>query len=189
MMEELFESLKTICMNRRSTRVFSERTVQQEKIDKILDIASTSPYASNKKSWEIVVVDQRERILQMADIVKTSVESMKERVREDLQPGFVQYAEHFSRFASAPLLMVPVFRIGRALSLMIDEPVWERDNYVKSISCVCMLILLAAESLGLKSCYMTGPLIAEEPLGEFLNLKKGRQVGAIIPIGYECKES
>ncbi len=65
---------------------------------------------------------------------------------------------------------------------------WERDNFTKSISCVVMLVLLAAESLGLGACYMTGPLIAEKEIGKIINIKKGRNIGAIIPLGYPKSE-
>jgi nitroreductase len=65
---------------------------------------------------------------------------------------------------------------------------WERDNYVKSIACVAMLILLAAESLGLAACHMTGGLIAEDALGPLAKIRKGRSIGALIPIGYRTGE-
>jgi nitroreductase len=62
---------------------------------------------------------------------------------------------------------------------------WERDNYTKSISCVAMMVLLAAESLGLGACYMTGPLIAQNQIMEIAKTKPGREIGALIPIGYK----
>jgi hypothetical protein len=31
---------------------------------------------------------------------------------------------------------------------------------------------------------MTGPLIAENEISQIINLKKGRNIGAVIPIGY-----
>jgi nitroreductase len=71
---------------------------------------------------------------------------------------------------------------------MLQDPdesisLWERDNFTKSISCVALLIILAAESLGLASCYITGALIAEEELGRIFNIKTGRNIGAVIPVG------
>jgi nitroreductase len=52
---------------------------------------------------------------------------------------------------------------------------WERDNFVKSISCVAILVLLAAESLGLGACLMTGPLGAEEELARRIGVKENRK--------------
>lgn len=63
--------------------------------------------------------------------------------------------------------------------------VWERDNLTKSLSCVSMMILLAAESLGLGSCCMTGPLLAAEEIATFTGIPSGSILGAIIPVGHK----
>ena len=62
---------------------------------------------------------------------------------------------------------------------------WEHDNLTKSLSCVAMMILLAAESLGLGACYMTGPLIAGKDLNGILGLRDNFLPGAIIPVGHK----
>lgn len=102
---------------------------------------------------------------------------------------FQTYALSFSAFATAPLLVIPLYKAFPTLSYMLNETSddilqWERDNYVKSIACVAMLVLLAAESLGLGACFMTGPLLAENNLKIALGLRKNQYIGAIIPIGY-----
>ena len=51
-----------------------------------------------------------------------------------------------------------------------------------------MLVLLAAESLGLGSCYMTGPLIAEKQIKEFLGIQENKVIGALLPIGFPKNE-
>jgi nitroreductase len=51
-----------------------------------------------------------------------------------------------------------------------------------------MLILLAAESLGLAACYMTGPLLAQTEIAHLLNVKRGRDVAAVIPVGFRTGE-
>ena len=60
---------------------------------------------------------------------------------------------------------------------------WEHDNLTKSLSCVAMMILLAAESLGLGACCMTGPLLAGKELNGILGLREFFLLGAIIPVG------
>ena len=63
---------------------------------------------------------------------------------------------------------------------------WEHDNLTKSLSCVAMMILLAAESLGLGACYMTGPLLAGTDLNATLGLRDNFLLGAIIPVGHKA---
>jgi nitroreductase len=101
----------------------------------------------------------------------------------------MEYARNFAAFRTAPALFIPVFKVQHSLSLMLGEGSdeitrWERDNYVKSIAGVNMLILLASESMGLGACCMTGPLLAETEIARFLGVKRGFEIGAIIPVGY-----
>jgi nitroreductase len=184
-----YEELKTICENRKSVRNFAPKDVDTEDIERIKAIALTSPYASDRKNWELVVVTDKEKIQEMAETVRTKIDELNTKVREDLQDHFSQYATSFSAFESAPVLIIPTYRIAAGISTMISDcpeevSLWERDNYVKSISCVSMLVLLAAESLGLAGCYMTGPILAENEIGEMIDIKPGRNIGAVIPIGY-----
>ena len=188
-----YDCLKVICNKRKSIRHFEDQEVYPRDIEKIKEIAYTSPYASGRKNWELVVVTDREKIEKIAEVVRIQAVKLKGIIREDFKESFMQYAKSFTKFEGAPVLIIPTFRISPTLSLMLtksDEQIalWERDNYVKSISCVVMLILLAAESLGLGACYMTGPLIAKNDISKIINVKKGREIGAIIPIGHPKKE-
>lgn len=188
-MDELYQTLRQVCERRRSVRDFADRPVSPEAIEKIKAIAYTSPYASGRKNWEILVVDDRATIQQMAEVVRRRSEEVKRSLRDDFLESYSEYAKYYTFFEQAPVLLIPVFRISPTLSYMQTEAdpglvQWERDNYVKSIACVAMLILLAAESLGLGGCFMTGPLLAEADLGKIVKIKPGRHIGAIIPVGY-----
>lgn len=198
-MASLYGCLETICHRRRSVREFKQKAVSAEYIEKIKKIAYTSPYASGRKNWELVTVTDAGDIRAIAEVVDARAQTVTGEIREDLRESFFLYAKHFTIFQNAPALIIPTFRIAPGLSAMLagrgdnaalaDQWVlWERDNYVKSISCVAMLVLLAAESLGLGACYMTGPLFAEKEIGEVVKIKRGRNIGAIIPIGWPANK-
>jgi len=185
----LYDSLREICSRRRSVRSFAEQPLSADEIGRIRDIAVLSPYASGKKNWELRVLTDRAEILALAEIVRAKCRDVEGQVREDFRDWFRNYAEHFSLFSSAPALFVPVFRVQPSLSFMTEGTAdaigrWERDTFVKSISCVAMLVLLAAESLGLKGCYMTGALVAEPELAARLGVRNGYEIGAVIPVGH-----
>jgi nitroreductase len=192
MEKELYTHLKTVADRRKSTRLFSEKAISAELVEKIKEIALTSPYASGKKNWDIKIIQDLDVIYSLVKIIRKKSEEITSDIREDYRDMFVNYAKNFSAFESAPVLFVPFFRVTRALSRMHKNPglllEWERDNFVKSISCVAMLIILAAESLGLGSCYMTGPLIAEAGIKEILQIHKNSELGAVIPVGYSHGE-
>jgi len=188
-MENKYDSLLELCRSRKSCRSFTGAQVPRDMVDKILAVAGNSPYAAGRRDWDIMAINDPRLIAEMAAAVRLRVQEISGTVREDYCEWFKEYARYFTVFESAPLILVPVFRHVPALSLMMDpsDPEltgMERDNYVKSISCVAMLVLLAAEALGLGACYLTGPLIAEEELARMLALKPGRNIGALIPIGY-----
>jgi nitroreductase len=189
-----YEVLKEICAARKSTRSFSDRIPPREVIDKIKEIGFTAPYASGKKNWDILVVEDRALIDRIAEAAEKKIKGLGERIRPDFRRAFLEYAKSFTAFRTAPIIFVLIFRIAGTLSLIIDEPSrevldWERDTCTKSISCPAMLILLAAESLGLGACYMTGALIAEREIGGLIKIGRGRSIGAIIPVGYKRGEN
>lgn len=191
--DSAYEQLEAICRARRARREFAPKPLEDSLIEKILRIARTSPYASGRKNWEIQVITDTRVIEAVAEAVQTKVDGIRASVRPDFAADFAAYAENFMGFARAPALFVPTFRIAHSLSPMVtgaDAALieWERDNYVKSIACVGMLILLAAESLGLAACYMTGPLLAEAEITPLLKIKRGRNIAAVIPVGYRTGE-
>ena len=184
-----FEALKAICTARHSVREFSDRPVPDDAVDRILEIAKTSPYAGGSKSWRLLVVRDKALIREAARLVRRRVEELGTGMRPAFRAEFAEYARSFSVFERAPLLLVPTFRAVPALSLMLAEPEenivrMENESFVKSISCVAMLILLAAQSLGLGSCYMTGPLVAESAMAKLFQVSSGHRIAAILPLGY-----
>lgn len=186
---ESYESLLRICEARCSTRTFDAKPVPADLIQRILAIARTSPYASARKNWDVSVIADRDKLTAMLRVVEDRVSALRKVIRPDMDEQFASYARNFTFFASAPAVFVPTYRAAPALSLAVPGPdpliaQWERDNYVKSISCVAMLILLAAESVGLGACYVTGALVAEKELAMLLDLPSGRSIGSLIPVGY-----
>jgi nitroreductase len=193
MSDSLYESLKTLAERRKSIREFSARDVSDSDIQKILGIAQTSPYASSRKNWGIEVIRDRECISRAAEAVDAKCVLLRSQLRGEYSEMFASYAANFSIFRNAPVVLVPYFRISPTVSSMLQSEndsvlTWERDTFIKSISCVTMMILLAAESLQLGACCITGALIAEDELLDIFNIKNGRHIGALVPLGYAREE-
>ncbi len=51
-----------------------------------------------------------------------------------------------------------------------------------------MNLLLAAHTLGLGACWMTGPLVAADGLRRCLQVTKGWDIAALVPVGYADEE-
>lgn len=187
-----YAALKSIAQARKSCRTFSSKPLDDEIIQKVLDVAMLSPYASGRKNWTVRTIKDSETILNAAELVQAHCKVLSADVREDMRDSFAAYSENFVAFKTAPVLLVTEFRVMPALSLMLggreDIGRWERENFIKSISCVSMLILLAAESLNLGACCMTGPLLAHDGLARLFKIKESREIGALIALGYKSQE-
>jgi len=186
---DAYAALEALCTARHSTRHFLDMPVSGELVEKVLSIARTSPYAGGSKKWDVLLVNEKDRIADAVRVVRSRVLELQVSIRPQFQRGFLEYASYFSAFENVPVLLLPVFKVKSTMSFMFREPpesilLLESENFVKSISCVAMLILLAAQSLGLASCFMTGALIAEEELGRLVKVKPGYRIGAVIPLGY-----
>lgn len=55
-------------LNRKSVRQYSDKKVEQEKIDTILKCAMAAPSGMNKQPWEILVVTDKEKLEKIAEI-------------------------------------------------------------------------------------------------------------------------
>ncbi|OQW93737.1 MAG: hypothetical protein BWK79_09550 [Beggiatoa sp. IS2] len=183
-MDELYRSLKIVCEKRKSLRDFANKSVSLEDIEKIKGIATTAPYTSGRKNWEIVVINDSVTINKMADIVKNKSNELKKQLKEDFSKEYESYADYFVIFENAPVLFIPLFRLGMGLPYLLKNPDDSIIRWERSIAGVGLLVVLAAESLGLGSCYMTGPLFAERDIKKFLNIQTDKYIGAIIPVGY-----
>ena len=189
---QAYESLLSLCEQRRSYRQFSpEDELGEDVVEAILKLASHSPFASGRKNWKIAVVKDRETVCALADAVQEEAQALAAKMEEEPAAFFLNYAKSFTFFRDAPALFIPYCRESATMKSLLRENAsaeilqWDRDNLTKSLSCAAMLILLAAESLDLGACYMTGPLLAGKKLNQVLGLAENVLLGAIIPVGHK----
>lgn len=57
----------TNILNRKSVRKYLDKTVEQEKIDTILQAAMAAPSAQNKQVWEFIVVTDKNLLLEIGE--------------------------------------------------------------------------------------------------------------------------
>src|SRR5918996_4788744 len=141
-------------------REFLERDVPQEKIDRILELASRYPSAGHTEPQEFIVVcDQRVK---------------HELARAALDQMFV---------AQAPLVIVVVSDVRRSARRYGERGV--RFFSIIDGAFVAMLILLAMVEEGLGACFVGS--FYDEEVQEVLSLPQEVRPIGIVPIGY-CAE-
>lgn len=186
-----YDSLLELCRSRHSCRNFSSNPLPEGTAERIMELVGTSPFASGRKSWKVAIVEDPAQKEELVRAVKEEIDRLCASMEEEAAAFFSHYAESFYFFEKAPLVMIPYCRETSTMKSLLRESVtpellqWEHDTLVKSLSCIATYILLAAESLGLGACYMTGPLAASPALRGILGLRENMIIGAIIPIGYK----
>ncbi|WP_449315501.1 nitroreductase family protein, partial [Rubneribacter sp.] len=56
-------------LSRRSVRRFEERSIAREDLEAIVACGQWAPSARNRQEWTFVVVDDRARLLRLAEVV------------------------------------------------------------------------------------------------------------------------
>ena len=151
---------ETVVKRRRMCREFLECDVPQEKIDRILDLASRYPSAGHTEPQEFIVV--RDEGVKH-DLARAALDQM-----------FV---------AQAPLVIVVVSDVRRSARRYGERGV--RFFSIIDGAFVAMLILLAVVEEGLGACFVGS--FYDEQVQEVLSLPQEVRPIGIIPIGY-CAE-
>ncbi len=150
----------TVVKRRRMCREYQDKDVPQEKVDKILDMASRYPSAGHTEPQEFIVVRDQQ-------------------VKEDL----AQAALDQMFVAQAPLVIVVISDTRRSA-----RRYGERGIHFYSIidgAFVAKLILLAVVDEGLGACFVAA--FYDREVQEVLGLPPHIRPIGVIPIGY-CAE-
>ncbi|MEI7475406.1 MAG: nitroreductase family protein [bacterium] len=110
---------------RSSIRSYVDKEVEQEKIDKILEVARLSPSASNKQRWKFIVVKNKETINKLAIASRNQL--------------FI---------AEAPIVIVAC-AVESSHVMTCGQPAYTVD-----LSIAFSYMLLEAHALGLGACWI-----------------------------------
>jgi nitroreductase len=149
-----------VVKKRRMCREYSDKDVPQEKVDRILDIASRYPSAGHTEPQEFIVVRDQ-------------------RVKENLAHAALDQ----TFVAQAPLAIVIISDVRRSAQRYGERGV--RFFSIIDGAFVAMLVLLAVVNEGLGACFVGS--FYDEEVQEVLSLPQHVRPIGIIPIGY-CTE-
>lgn len=177
---------------RRTVREFSDRSLDRLQVEELIELATTAPSASNNQPWRFFVTDQPALIDSLADAVQAAVEEVKSLMDTASRPSFDAYGDYFTRFARAPVVIVPAYRPLSLLSQMVPpNPAIERLEEVSGLASTSLAVqnlLLAAHARGLGATCMTGPLLAASRIEALLGIPQGWRMGMLIALGYAAEQ-
>ena len=152
---------------RQSDRKYSDRPVEKEKLERIIEAGRMSPSACNAQPWKFIVITQPELVSRVAEAASARLIDMN---------SFV---------AQAPVQII-VVREKPNFSSKVGATIKNKDYSLIDIGIASENICLQAKAEGLGSC-MIG-WFDESILRKILNIPRSKRVELIITIGYSLSE-
>ena len=129
--------------SRRSTRSFIPEQIKPEELDALLEAAVWAPSGGNNQSWLFTAIQNKDILLKLNELVRAGFQTY---IPDDDYPGkngakTASQKEGYNFFYHAPTLIIAS-----------NKPNYE--NAMADCSLALENIFLAAESIGLGSCYI-----------------------------------
>ena len=156
-----------IVSSRQSDRAFDpDRSIEKEKMERILEIARLAPSACNAQPWHMIVVDDPELKNRVADATSERILGMN----------------HFTKQAPVHIVLVEE-KVN--LTSGIGGWVKQKDYAQMDLGVVAAHIVLAARAEGLGSCIVGW--FNEPKMRELLSIPDSKRVWLDIVIGYSTQ--
>ena len=187
---DLFDAIR----GRKSIRRFEQTPVPDEDIKKILDAGRLAPSANNTQPWRFIVVKNRIVLKQMADAVRQMIDRMIPYAENEQQAQrLAAYkSTYYTFFENAPVVITVLMEgydagTDRLLAKMGYSPEDIKRLRplpgLQSVAAAIENMLLAIHALGYGSCWMTGPIVAQEAFELLLGFGKEMSIVALLPLG------
>jgi nitroreductase len=160
------EFLKLI-KSRQSDRKYSDKPVEKEKLNRILEAGRMSPSACNAQPWKFIVVTEPSLLINIAEAASAKLLGMNSFVNQ------------------APVQII-VVREKPNFSSKVGATIKNKDYSLIDIGITSENICLQAEAEGLGSC-MIG-WFDEKAVKKILSIPPAKRVELIITIGYSISD-
>lgn len=155
--------------HRRSVRNFQGKSIEDEKLNEILEAARLAPSGNNRQPWFFIVI--KDGLIKNEVAVATNNQAW---------------------IASAPVVIVAVAdlcaRSQDYAGLYVDEETNSFDvkRIVRDTTIAVTHILLEVDNQGLGACWCGA--FTQETIRPVLNIPDDKFVLAVIPVGYPAEE-
>jgi nitroreductase len=157
------EDILDLIINRQSDRKYSDKPVEKEKLERILEAGRMAPSACNAQPWKFIVVNEKELVAKVAEAASAPLLGMNTFV------------------AQAPLQIV-IVREKPNFTSKIGASIKDKDYSLIDIGIASENICLQAKAEGLGSCMLGW--FDEPRVKKLLEIPKDKRVELIITIGY-----
>jgi len=185
---------------RSSVRNFKDTEVPDKDIEKMLEAAVKAPSGKNMQNWHFVIVKNKEKINEIADIISEKNKKLRKAVDdENLKDNFKTYLRFGTHFKKAPVLVLffvsPYPVTGKNIMETAGSSDQEIEALIKAhpgiqnISAAAENFMLKAAEMGYGTCWMTSQNYASLEIKEAVGIDKGIfDLALITPLGVPEEE-
>jgi len=149
--------LHELILVRHSVRDYSEREIEQDKLEIILEAGRLAPSSQNRQCWRYIVLQDKDNIKGFAR-----------------HTGLIGTVNHF--ITQAPVIIVACADPRRSVKMN------GQDYYLVDTAISFQQMMLAALSLGVGSCWLAA--FNEKSVKKYLQIPDPIRVVGISPFGY-----
>ena len=187
---DLFEAIQ----GRKSIRRFKQTPVPEGDIKKILDAGRWAPSANNTQPWSFIVIKDKAVLKDMAEAVREMIDRMIPFAENEKQAQrLAAYkSNYYTFFENAPVVIAVCMEAYDAgTDKLLAKMGCSADDVkrlrplpgLQSVAAAIQNMLLAIHAQGYGSCWMTGPLVAQDAFEKLLGYGKEKFITALLPVG------
>jgi nitroreductase len=161
------KSTLDLIISRQSDRKYSDKPVEKEKLDRIVEAGRMAPSACNAQPWKFIVVNDPDLVLKIAEAASAKLIGMN---------SFV---------AQAQVILI-IVREKPNMSSKVGATIKNKDYSLIDIGIATENICLQAKADGIGSCIIGW--FDERQLRKLLGIPKSKRVELIITLGYSLSD-
>ena len=181
--------------NRKSVRKFKDTPIPKEDIIELIKAGTEAPSPKHQQNWHFVVLQNKDIINEMADIVTKSHEKIGDLAKSEKDfKKHMSVIKYYTCFKKAPVvILVYAFEYDMIeYKILKDKPECKElynmatssQAEIQTIGAAVENLLLAAANMGYGACYMTGPVHSRDKIYEVMGHDETKgELMALIPVG------
>jgi nitroreductase len=185
-----YDRLLELIKSRRSIRRFADRPVGHDDLARLLEAARWAPSNHNRQPWRFLVIEDKQQINQLAEIVSQGLSEKLKSLPEVAAAYAGEFMHYATFFSNAPVLLVVLHKQPVSVSAPLLAGLKNPDlvsGEPLSVAMAVQNLLLAAQALGLGTCVLTGPLLVQDALAGALDLSAGHDLTCLVALGHPAE--
>lgn len=182
--------LAEVITKRRSIRKFCADSVSDEQINRLISAAVSAPSGCNSQCWKFIAVRTPEKIAELAEAVEKGVRRFYAECEDE--KFLSSRIKQTTFFRNAPLVILvyltemkyhdqSVTEYYSAKGIDMLDSLGSPD--ILSVGAAVENLLLAAEEMGLGTCWMNDPIVSAKEIDQIMGASAGQRLMSVIPVG------